>query len=184
MTNRIQWSNRNGDAILVIGGETAEEFFTNALGVLGADGADALDQSLQGFLSGAVPAASPTMETAVRTVQRQLGGQVIAVLDNNAGDGRFDLPTNQGPATLTDGQQKLIQRGFVFDKYERAWHATMWDIAPPCQCPAGSNKGKLALMLGKSRKGDFYRGWFCVNAFGKGSSAGCKSVFNDNYPNA
>jgi len=128
-----------------------------------------------------VNAQAPTMAAAVRLVERELGGEVIAEHKANDTAGGFGFVN--ALTDLSDGQRKLVERGYVFDRYGRAWHNEVFDIAPPCQCPPDKNFGKLALMLGKKRdSNEFYRGWFCGNVFGRGANSGCKSVFNNNYP--
>jgi len=159
LTNAIQWSNRSGDAILVIGGQTADEFTANAVNLLGQVGEE-LVESLPAFVPDGTAAAVATVQTSMPGSAEIFGfrGQ---------------------PAQGQRGSQ-----GYVTDKWGAYWHPTKFDEAPACQCQGSRNQGKLALKIGTARatKKEF-TGWFCANTFEAKSGDGCEAMFNNSYPN-
>lgn len=159
MTNAIQWSNKNGDAILVIGGENAEEFAQNAIGILGDEVGDELVESLTKFVpDGTATAAAVIKETFPGATEMfGFGGS---------------------PAQGQRGQQ-----GYVTDKWGTFWHPRKFDQAPACQCQGSRNQGKLALKIGKARAtGKEFTAWFCANTYEAKVSDGCEPMFNNSYP--
>lgn len=161
MTNAIQWSNRSGDAILVIGGQSAEEFTANAVNLLGQAGEE-LVESLESF----VPDGQAATAAAVATVQAVMPGSTEI----------FDFRGQ--PAQGQRGQQ-----GYITDRWGTYWHPRKFDQAPACQCQGSRNQGKLALKIGKARAtGKEFTAWFCANTFEGKAGDGCEAMFNNNYP--
>lgn len=162
MTNasKVQWSARSADGqILVVGGETSEEFFRNAVDVLGPDAAQELENSLGAFVPDAAAAAVATVKDAM--------------------PGSVEIFAFKG----TPAQGQRGQQGYITDRWGTFWHPERFDQAPPCQCQGSRNQGKLALKIGKARAtGKEFTAWFCANTFEGKASDGCEPMFNNNYP--
>lgn len=171
MTSKIQYSNRHGDGILAIGGDNAEEFFTNAGKIFGEENMEDFENALLKYLPGAAGNATNTAE-AVSMVQSAMPGSSVI----------HQLPRLPIPGDLSPRESELHGKGFLPDKYRNWWHPNQFDQAPPCTCSPDKNRTKLALKVGKSKAGSEFTGWFCVNTFGARASNGCQAIFNKNYP--
>lgn len=167
MTSKIQFSNRVGDAILAIGGDDPDEFFSHIGLVLGEENREAFEEALVDFMPG-----PKTTAEAVEIVQEGIAGSYPI----------HSFPNTAPPANMDERQRKLADKGFTADKYGNWWHPRQWDQAPPCQCSSDKNRGKLALKVGTNKSGEEFTGWFCPNTFGRARSSGCQAIFNKNYP--
>lgn len=168
MTSKIQFSNRVGDAILAIGGDTVSEFFAHAAAILGEENLEAFEETLTRFIPGAP----------------QSTADAVAIIKDTfpASYPIHQFPNTAPPANMDERQQSLADKGFVADKYGNWWHPKIFDQAPACQCSSEKNRGKLALKVGTSKAGEEFTGWFCANTFGRARSSGCQAIFNKDYP--
>lgn len=174
MAARAQYSNKQGDAILVLEattenpGDLEAEFSRAAMSMFGGEAAEEFTGNLGSFLPG-------NTASAVGLIQRELGGTVIS---DHVDTETFNFPTNN-----PQPDPSMTARGFVADKWGKHWHNTVFSSAPACECPPNKNRGKKAYVAGTSKAGKPYSGWFCANCFNGRTSDGCAASFQPPYPN-